>query len=273
MPVTLDEIVARTRETIAVNKEATPLELLREQVADAPPPRNFFSAVVNGHGPGGMNVIAEFKRRSPSAGVIREDVDPVDIASRYENAGAVAISCLTNGPYFGGSMEDLAAIRGGTGLPVLRKDFLVDPYQVWEARVAGADAVLLIAELLSEGQLMDMLILAHELGMTSLLEVHDVDNLLRVQPHLGFPHPGYCLLGVNNRNLATMETDPSHVLRMLDLIGEHIDVLVCESGIRTREDLERLCSHGIRRFLIGESLLIHEDPGVALRELLDTPWR
>lgn len=273
MPVTLDEIVARTRETIAVNKEATPLELLREQVADAPPPRNFFSAVVNGHGPGGTNVIAEFKRRSPSAGVIREDVDPVDIASRYENAGAVAISCLTDGPYFGGSMEDLAAIRKGTGLPVLRKDFLVDPYQVWEARVAGADAVLLIAELLSEGQLMDMLILAHELGMTSLVEVHDVEHLLRVQPHLGFPHPGYCLLGVNNRNLATMETDPSHVLRMLDLIGEHIDVLVCESGIRTREDMDRLRSHGIRRFLIGESLLVHEDPGVALRELLDTPWR
>ncbi len=273
MPVTLDEIVERTRETVAGNKELAPLESLQERVGDAPSPRNFFSAVVNGNGPGGINVIAEFKRRSPSAGVIREDDDPVGIASRYENAGAVAISCLTDGPFFGGSMEDLAAIRGGTGLPVLRKDFLVDPYQVWEARAGGADAVLLIAELLSEGQLMDMMILAHELGMTSLVEVHDVENLLRVQPHLGFPHPGYCLLGVNNRNLATMKTDPSHVLRMLDLVGEHVDVLVCESGIRTREDIERLHGHGIRRFLIGESLLVHEDPGIALRKLLDTPWR
>ena len=273
MPVTLDEIVARTLETIAGSKKRTPLESLREQVADAPPPRNFFSAVVNGNGPGGTNVIAEFKRRSPSAGVIRDDIDPVDIASRYENAGAVAISCLTDGPFFGGSIDDLTAIRGSTSLPVLRKDFLIDLYQVWEARAAGADAVLLIAELLSEAQIADMLILAHELGMTSLLEVHDVDHLLRIRPHLGFPHPGYCLLGVNNRNLATMETDPEHVLRMIDLVEEHLDVLVCESGIRTREDIERLRAHGIRRFLIGESLLVHEDPGLALRELLETHRR
>ncbi len=237
-----------------------------------PPPRNFFAAVATGTGPGGVNVIAEVKKRSPSAGEIRANFDPVDIALQYENAGAVAISCLTDERFFGGSIDTIDAIKASVSLPVLRKDFLIDTWQVWEARAAGADAVLLISECLSEGQMMDMLILAHELDMTALVEVHDIENLLRVRRHVGFPHPGYMLLGINNRNLATMKTDISHTVRMLELVEDHRDILVTESGIRTVSDVERMVRHGVRRFLIGESLLKHDSPGEALRELLGTPW-
>ncbi len=248
------------------------MDELKARVADAPPPRNFFSAVATGLGPGGVNVIAEVKKRSPSAGEIRADFDPVDIALQYENAGAVAISCLTDDQFFGGSIDTIDAIKASVSLPVLRKDFLIDTWQVWEARAAGADAVLLISECLSEGQMMDMLILAHELDMTALVEVHDIENLLRVRRHVGFPHPGYMLLGINNRNLTTMKTDISHTVRMLELVDDHRDILVTESGIRTTSDIERMVRHGIRRFLIGESLLRQHSPGQALRELLGTPW-
>jgi indole-3-glycerol phosphate synthase len=158
------------------------------------------------------------------------------------------------------------------GLPVLQKDFMVDPWQIWEARAGGADAILLIAEALSEGQLVDMLILAQELRLTALVEVHDVENLLMIRRHVGFPHPGYMLLGINNRNLATMQTDVSHGLRMAELVDEHLDILVAESGITTRDDIERFRRHGVSRFLIGESLLVADDPGAALRSLLGTPW-
>ncbi len=257
---------------MAAQKASCPLAILQERVADTPPPRNFFAAVSTGSGPGGINVIAEVKRQSPSAGVIREDYDPVDIALQYENAGAVAISCLTDAAFFGGSLETIAAIKEAVRIPVLRKDFLIDQYQVWEARAAGADAVLLISECLSEGQLMDMLILAHELNMTALVEVHDMEHLLRVRRHVGFPHPGYMLLGINNRNLATMTTDIGHTIRLLELVEDHCDILVTESGIKAPADIERMIRHGIRRFLVGESLLKHDRPGEALRALVGTPW-
>jgi indole-3-glycerol phosphate synthase len=149
---------------------------------------------------------------------------------------------------------------------------MVDAWQLWEARAAGADAILLITEALSEGQLVDMLIQTQELGMTALVEVHDIENLLMIRRHVGFPHPGYMLLGINNRNLATMHTDISHGLRMTELVDEHLDILVAESGIRTRDDIDRFRRHGVTRFLIGESLLQADSPGDALRELLGTPW-
>ncbi|MDP6987554.1 MAG: indole-3-glycerol phosphate synthase TrpC [Phycisphaerales bacterium] len=271
-PITLQAIVEHKHCELAARRAACPLETLQKQVADSLPPRNFFAAVSTGNGPGGVNVIAEVKRQSPSAGVIREDYDPVDIALQYENAGAVAISCLTDERFFGGSLDTIGAIKEAVRIPVLRKDFLIDHYQIWEARAAGADAVLLISECLSEGQLMDMLILAHELNMTALVEVHDMEHLLRVRRHVGFPHPGYMLLGINNRNLATMTTDVGHTIRMLELVEDHADILVTESGIRTQADIERMIRHGIRRFLVGESLLKHERPGDALRELVGTPW-
>ena len=271
-PVTLQTIVQYKRDEVRACRVACPLEQLQKQVADTPPPRNFFAAVSTGNGPGGVNVIAEVKRQSPSAGVIREDFDPVDISLQYENAGAVAISCLTDEHFFGGSLDTIGAIKEAVRIPVLRKDFLIDLYQIWEARAAGADAVLLISECLSEGQLMDMLILAHELNMTTLVEVHDVEHLLRVRRHVGFPHPGYMLLGINNRNLETMKTDIGHTIRMLELVEDHCDILVTESGIKTAADIERMTRHGVKRFLVGESLLKHERPGDALRELVGTPW-
>jgi indole-3-glycerol phosphate synthase len=272
-PITLPRIVEHKRGEVAAARVACPLEQLQDDVAaQQQQPRNFFAAVSTGNGPGGVNVIAEVKRQSPSAGVIREEFDPVDISLQYENAGAVAISCLTDEHFFGGSLSTIRTIKEAVRIPVLRKDFLIDQYQVWEARAAGADAVLLISECLSEGLLMDMLILTHELGMTALVEVHDMEHLLRVLQHVGFPHPGYMLLGINNRNLATMKTDISHTIRMLELVEEHLDILVTESGIKTPADVAHMVRHGIRRFLIGESLLKHDRPGDALRALVGTPW-
>lgn len=263
MPTTLQDIAKRTRQTVDAARVDRPLDVLQSEVDACPPPRDFFEAVTGCSQQGGVEVIAEFKRRSPSGGEIRPDADPVDIARRYENAGAVAISCLTDGPFFGGSLGDLAAIRGAARLPVLRKDFMIDAYQVWEARAAGADAILLISELLSDDLLDELAALADTLGMATLIEVHDRDNLLRVKGHLH----GRRLLGVNNRNLRTMTTDLAHVEAMLESLDEHMNILVCESGIRTPDDIQRLGRNGMRRFLIGETLLRADDPGEALRRL------
>ena len=267
MPTTLQDIADRTRETVDAACVARPLAELKSAVDACPAPRDFFGAVTGRAQEDGVRVIAEFKRCSPSGGAIRPGADPVDIARRYENAGAVAISCLTDGPFFNGSLGDLTAIRDAVALPVLRKDFMIDPYQVWEARAAGADAILLIAELLADDRLEELATLADTLGLTSVIEVHDRENLLRVQPHL----QGRRLLGVNNRNLRTMTTDLAHVEAMLDDLIDHMDILICESGIGTRNDIERLGRSNIHRFLIGESLLRAEDPGGALQALLTTP--
>lgn len=272
MPPTLKEIIEHKRREVAEAQKDTPLEVLRERVASVPLARNFFGAVANGRGPGGINVIAEVKAKSPSAGALRDPYDPAGIALQYENAGAVAISCLTDATYFGGSPEHLEQVHNAVSLPVLRKDFIINPWQVWESRAMGADAILLISEVLSEGQILDLMILAHELDMTSLVEVHEMESLLRIRQHIGFPHPGYALLGINNRNLKTMTTDLNHTIRLLDLVEDQRDIVVSESGIRTREDLERLARHGVTRILVGESLLRQDEPGKALRELLDTPW-
>lgn len=264
----LDEIVAHKRDEVEAARRTTPLETLRSRVAArSDRPRNFFAAVVDEADRAGTRVIAEIKRKSPSAGVIREDFDPVRIALQYEDAGAAAISCLTDDRYFGGRLDFIARIREAVALPVLRKDFIIDAYQVWEARAAGADAVLLIAEILTEGQLLDLMILSKDLGMTALVEIHDVESLLKVKRHIGFPHSGYSLLGVNNRDLRTMTTDLAHTFRLLDVI-EDTRVVVSESGIRTGEDLVRLRRHGVNIVLVGEHLMREPDPGAALRAML-----
>ena len=262
MPITLEAIAERTRETVDAARRERPLALLQQQVASSPAPRPFFEAMTADDER--VHIIAECKRRSPSAGTIRDDFDPVDIALQYENAGAVAISCLTDEPFFGGSLEDLTRIRQHVGLPVLRKDFLIDPYQVWEARAAGADAVLLIAELIDPALLADLVGLADELGLASLIELHGADRLPTVIAHAGHGH----LLGVNNRNLRTMETSTDHVLGMIGELQTHLPSVVCESGIRSHDDVRRLKEHGLRNFLVGESLLRQESPGTALRALL-----
>ena len=188
MAISLEDIIIHKRREIAEARDVTSLEALKEQASGVPPARNFFGAVANGRGPGGINVIAEVKAKSPSAGPLREPYDPAGIALQYENAGAVAISCLTDVHFFGGCPEHLKLVREAVSLPVLRKDFIVDPWQVWEARVMGADAILLIAEVLSEGEILDLMILAHELDMTALVEVHDIESLLRIKRHIGGEH-------------------------------------------------------------------------------------
>jgi indole-3-glycerol phosphate synthase len=267
MPNALDRIVSRKRLEVAAKKRSVPVESLKERIAELGRPRNFFQAVVDHGSTKGTRVIAEVKQRSPSGGLIRPDFNPVDIARRYHANGAVAISCLTDEVDFGGSLDFIHAIRDAVPLPVLRKDFIIESYQVWEARAFGADAILLIAECLSDAQLIDYKILAIELGMSVLVEVHDTESLYRVQPHLSFPHSGYALLGVNNRDLRTMTTDLGHSFRMAELVDD-THVMVSESGIRTPDDLKRLRAHGIHIVLVGEHLLRQPDPGTALAELL-----
>jgi indole-3-glycerol phosphate synthase len=267
MPSILENIVARKRVEVERAKSATPLDMLKERIADMPRPRNFFAAVVSDRRPRQARVIAEIKRRSPSAGAIGNDFDPVRIARQYHEAGAAAISCLTDEKDFGGHLGYIQQIREAVPLPVLRKDFIVDQYQVWESRAAGADALLLIADVLEEGQLLDMMILARELNMTSLVEVHEVDRLLKIRHYIGFPHAGYSLLGINNRDLKTMKTDLTHTFRLLEFVKDR-KVVVSESGIATGADLARLRRRNVNIVLVGEHLLRQPDPGQALRELL-----
>ena len=267
MPNALTKIIQRKRREVEAQRAKVPLDELRERITELGRTRNFFQAVVDHGQKSRTRVIAEVKAKSPSAGVLRETYDPVAIARQYHAAGASAISCLTDSEGFGGRLDHIHAIRDAIPLPVLRKDFLIDTYQVWESRAAGADAILLIAECLTESEIIDFQILAVELGMTILLEVHDAANLYRVLGHVGFPHPGYSLLGVNNRNLRTMKTDVTHSLRMADLVDDP-SILVSESGIKTPADLSKLREHGVCIVLVGEHLLREENPGKALSGLL-----
>ena len=268
MESVLEQIVARKRIEVQQARTRTSLEAIKARIDELGKPRNFFRAVVRDRTPRFFRVIAEVKRKSPSAGVIREDFDPVDIAARYHEAGAAAISCLTDEHYFGGDLGFIHQIRDAVPLPVLRKDFIVDEYQIWESRAAGADAILLISEILSEGQIIDYQILATELGMTTLVEVHSVENLYKVVNHIGFPHSGYTLLGINNRDLASMTTDLGHTFRMLDLFEDR-RVVVSESGIRDGQDLARLRRNEVNIALVGEHLMQQADPGKALHHMLD----
>jgi len=273
--ITLEQIVEHTRADVERRKRERPLSEIKEQIETLGRPRNFFAAVTRRSRGDETSIIAEIKRRSPSAGPMRAEFedggfDPVDIARRYHANGASALSCLTNEAFFGGRLEHIHQIRDEVPLPVLRKDFIVDPYQVWESRGAGADAILLIAECLPEAELIDLMILAHQLQLTSLVETHDVDNLLRVRPHVSFPARSYMLLGINNRDLRTMETDLQHTLRLVDMVEDR-KILVSESGIRTPEDLARLREVGVKIALVGESLLKQPDPGEALARLLGRP--
>ncbi len=263
----LQKIVQTKREELPGRKAAMPLDELKKRIADMERPRNFFAAVTT-RNEKPLNLIAEVKKASPSAGIIREDFDPVTIAKIYEESGADAISCLTDEKYFQGRLEYIAQIKQAVKLPVLRKDFIIDPYQVYEARAAGADAVLLIAECLDMSQLSDLQILATELNMTCLIEVHDMENLIRVRDSIiGFPHKSYSLLGINNRDLRTFKTDLGTSLRMAELV-EDKSVLVSESGIHTHGDIQRLAKAGIAAVLVGESLMRAPDIGKKTRDLM-----
>jgi indole-3-glycerol phosphate synthase len=211
-----------------------------------------------------VNVIAEIKRRSPSRGVIRENFDPVSIAINYTANGAAALSCLTEEDFFGGSIEHLRRARDVTPLPLLRKDFVIDEYQVYEAALAGADAILLIAAILDGPQLSDLLKVAYSVGLDALVEVHDrvdVEKALCCDVRM---------LGVNNRNLRTLETTLQTSINLASELPKDV-TLVSESGIQTRDDIERLRAAGFHAVLIGEELMKAVDEGAALRALLADP--
>jgi len=254
----LQKIVATKRTELAAAREKRSEADLRAALVDAPPVRDFFGPLAAA---GPIRLIAEVKKASPSAGVIRADFDPVAIAKIYEQHGATCLSVLTDESYFQGSLEYLGAVREAVSLPVLRKDFLIDSYQLLEARVAGADAVLLIAECLDDCQLRKLHNEAIELGLTPLVELYDPANLPRVL------EAGATLVGVNNRNLHTFEVDLEHTLRMRKEIPDDC-VLVGESGIKTHADVKRLEAAGVDAILVGESLMRQADIGAAVDELL-----
>ena len=254
----LDTIVARKRKEVALARERVPTAALEGRLAAASGVRDFFGAVSR---PGGVNLIAEFKRKSPSAGEIRPGATVEEVVRGYAAAGASCLSILTDAWDFGGSLIDLESARVAVSLPALRKEFIVDRYQVLEARAHGADAVLLIAECLDDCHLRSLYREIIDLGMTPLVELHDAENLPRVLDL------GATLVGVNNRNLKTMTTDLDHVLRLRERVPDDV-VLVAESGIKTRADVERLERAGIAAMLVGESLLKAPDPGLAAAALL-----
>ena len=255
----LDTILARTRESVAREKERRPLDRRHPDVAGAPAVRPFAAALVRR---GEMRVIAEHKRRSPSRGAIREDLAPADVARSYEAAGAAALSVLTDEPFFGGRLEHLREARAATALPALRKDFVVDPWQVAEARAAGADAVLLIVAALEDAELRQLLSEARETGVDALVEVHDQGELERALA------AGARLVGVNNRDLRTLAVSLDTSLALASRIPDDV-VAVAESGIKSGQDLKRLREAGFDACLVGEHLMSAADPGGALRRLLE----
>ena len=236
----------------------TPEAALRRLLDDAPPVRDFLAALSAGPP---IRLIAEVKKASPSKGVIRADFDPVDIARVYQQHGAACLSVLTDAPFFQGSLEYLRQVRAAVDLPVLRKDFIIDPYQVIEARAAGADAVLLIAECLDDDLLERLYNAIIDLEMTPLVELYEPANLARVL------HVGARLVGVNNRDLHTFQVDLEHTLRLRRQIP-HDRVLVGESGIRSRADVQRLEAAGVQAMLVGETFMASADIGQAVDELL-----
>ena len=259
----LQRILARKREEVAARRARVPLAELRAQVADAPRTRGFAGALRASVDAGNSAVIAEIKQASPSKGLIRPDFDPASIARSYEAGGAACLSVLTDIDFFRGSDAYLREAREACALPVLRKDFTVDKYQVCEARTIGADAILLIVAALDNAALANLHALAIEVGLDVLVEVHDVLDLQRALP---LPNPTRTLIGINNRDLRTFETRIETTLLLKDAVPRD-RLLVTESGIATRDDIARLRAAGVNAFLIGETFMRADDPGAALRRL------
>ena len=258
MRTILDQIVVSKQSEVASARLQRPLDEILAHANSAPVVRDFRAALATS---GSIRLIAEIKKASPSAQVIRSDFDPVAIGRTYQKHGASCLSVLTDAPYFHGSLLNLTNVRASVNIPVLRKDFLIDDYQVIEARAAGADAILLIAEILDDVLLDSLLHRARSLGMAVLVEFHDPVNLPRVLA------AGADLIGINNRDLNNFHTDLEHTLRLRDQIPPDV-VVVSESGIRTRSDVERLEAAGISAVLVGESLMRANDIGLAVERLL-----
>ena len=254
----LSRIIESRRAEVSRRKRIMPEPVLRIAAGKADAPRDFAGALARDT----VNVIAEIKKASPSAGVLRRDFEPAALARAFEGAGAAALSVLTEEENFQGALAHLRVARAAVGLPVLRKDFIVDRWQVWEARAANADSFLLIAAALDDTALATLLALGRELGMEALVEVHTAEELERVLA------AGARIVGVNNRNLHTLEVRVETSLELVEIIPQDC-IAVSESGLRSAEDLRKLRSAGFDAFLIGESLMREADPGGALQRLID----
>jgi indole-3-glycerol phosphate synthase len=257
----LKRILARKVEEIRERAERVSLRELSRRAVDCPAPRGFENALRDTMATGRAAVIAEIKKASPSRGVLREVFDPAEIARSYEAGGAACLSVLTDHDFFLGHEDFLIAARSACALPVLRKDFTIDPYQVYEARVLGADAILLIVAALGDPLLHELYALATELDLDVLVEVHDADELERA---LQLPAP---LIGINNRNLRTFDVSLDTTLSLRDRVPDD-RVLVTESGILTRADVETMRAADVHAFLVGEAFMRVADPGTGLRELI-----
>ena len=257
----LATILDYKQEWVAARKTAVSRARLQRQIRDTAPPRGFYRCIRNAIDYGRAAVIAEVKKASPSKGVIRADFDPEQIARAYADAGAVCLSVLTDEKFFQGSDRHLQQARSATDLPVLRKDFIIDPYQVYEARAIGADCILLIVAALDDLRLQELAATAADIGLDVLVEVHNREELER---GLLLRTP---LIGINNRNLHTFETSLETTLGLLPDVF-HDRTVVTESGINSRADMELMRSHDVHAFLIGEALLRADDPGAKLRALI-----
>ncbi len=257
----LEKIVETKRGEVAEARRSRPLAEMEAAMARADPARDFLGAVTGAAG--SIRLIAEIKKRSPSAGLIRKDFDPVAVARVYESAGAAALSVLTDATYFSGELAFIAAVKEAVGPPVLRKDFIIDEYQVYESRAAGADAILLIAAILSPSQIQSFGALAHQMGMTTLVEVHNENELGTVTPLLGH---GRTILGINNRDLMLQRIDLDTTRRLATLLPPNTP-FVAESGIATRADVEMMQGSGAVAVLIGETLMRTNDIAGKIREL------
>jgi indole-3-glycerol phosphate synthase len=259
----LAEIIARKRTDLVAAKAAIPLSVLESSARQRGPARGFARSLAEKSAGTGLGLIAEMKPRSPSGGMIRPEYQPAAIARAYEAAGAACLSVLTDGPYFGGTLAHLAEARAACSLPILRKDFMIDPYQIVEARAGGADCILLIMAGLSDAQAAELEDIALAEGLDVLVEVHDRPELDRA---LALKTP---MLGINNRNLKTLVTSLETTIEL----ARHVPagkVVVSESGLKTHADLLRMAEAGARRFLVGESLLRQPDIAAATRALLGT---
>ena len=256
----LERILASKRAELEARRAAVPLSAIQEKAAQAPPVRDFVSAMKARIASGRPAVIAEVKKASPSKGLLRADFDPAAIAKSYESGGAACLSVLTDREYFQGAPEHLAQARAACALPVLRKDFVVEPWQVYESRAMGADCILLIAAVLAAQDMRGLEAVAQSLGMGVLVEVHEGQEL---KSALTLETP---LIGVNNRNLRSFETRLETTLGLLGQIPEG-RIVVTESGIGTPEDVRRLRGQGVGAFLVGEAFMRAPEPGVALAAL------
>lgn len=255
----LKEICGRKAEHVAARKKQRPLSSLKDFIANAPPTESFTQALRDKTGPA---IIAELKKASPSKGLIRDDFHPSSLAREYQNGGAACLSVLTDEPYFQGRDDYISIVKQSVNIPVLRKDFIIDSYQIYESRSLGADCILLIMAALSDEQAAELYDTAQSLDLDVLIETHDeteIERALRLDP---------AMIGVNNRNLKTMEVSLETAGRLAPMIP-HTILKIAESGIYTSDDIRRLQRHGYQGFLIGESLMKADNPGQALKELRD----